>query len=221
MRIFPALIAMLLLVVFVVGSFFTSLPLLSYLTSPKTYSYFLKCATLPFGVGWKLPGVFHFNPIKDAVNGSLWTMPYEIYMYGILAAVWLVLGARSIDRIKLITIAILTSTVASGVILLMGHLLLGVEIEGWFTKLFFMFFSGASIYVLKYKITLSRTAFWLSAMALMATTLLDKQLFFVVYVFTIAYVIFHLVYVPSGPIRRYNRLGDYSYGMYIYAFPIH
>ena len=147
-------------------------------------------------------------------------MPFEIYMYGILAAVWLVLGARSIDRIKLFTIAILTSTVASGVILLMGHLFLCVEIEGWFIKLFFMFFSGASFYVLKDKITLSRTAFWHCAMALMATTLLDKQLFFAVYVFTIAYVIFHLVYVPSGPIRRYNRLGDYSYGMYIYAFPI-
>ena len=27
-------------------------------------------------------------------------------------------------------------------------------------------------------------------------------------------------YVPGGRIRRFNELGDYSYGVYIYAFPI-
>ena len=26
--------------------------------------------------------------------------------------------------------------------------------------------------------------------------------------------------MPSGRIRAYNRLGDYSYGLYIYAFPV-
>ena len=25
---------------------------------------------------------------------------------------------------------------------------------------------------------------------------------------------------PGGPIRAYNRLGDYSYGIYVYAFPV-
>jgi peptidoglycan/LPS O-acetylase OafA/YrhL len=29
-----------------------------------------------------------------------------------------------------------------------------------------------------------------------------------------------LAYVPGGVLRHYNRLGDYSYGLYIYAFPI-
>ena len=27
-------------------------------------------------------------------------------------------------------------------------------------------------------------------------------------------------YLPGGPIRRYNAVGDYSYGLYIYAWPI-
>ena len=25
---------------------------------------------------------------------------------------------------------------------------------------------------------------------------------------------------PSGRLREFNRLGDYSYGLYVYAFPI-
>ena len=29
-----------------------------------------------------------------------------------------------------------------------------------------------------------------------------------------------LAYIPSGAIRGFNKYGDYSYGMYIYAFPI-
>ena len=32
--------------------------------------------------------------------------------------------------------------------------------------------------------------------------------------------VLHLAYVPGGRIRRFNDLGDYSYGVYIYAFPV-
>jgi len=47
-----------------------------------------------------------------------------------------------------------------------------------------------------------------------------EHVFFIVYVIVIAYVLFYLAYVPSGFIRKYNQLGDYSYGIYIYAFPV-
>lgn len=36
----------------------------------------------------------------------------------------------------------------------------------------------------------------------------------------LGYSAFWLAYVPRGPILSYNRLGDYSYGVYIYAFPV-
>ena len=32
-------------------------------------------------------------------------------------------------------------------------------------------------------------------------------------------LLFYVGYLPLKPLRSYNRLGDYSYGMYIYAFP--
>jgi peptidoglycan/LPS O-acetylase OafA/YrhL len=32
--------------------------------------------------------------------------------------------------------------------------------------------------------------------------------------------LFYLAYVPTGFIRKYNRVGDYSFGIYIYAFPV-
>ena len=220
LRIFPALIAMLVLLVFVLGILFTSLPVLSYLSTSKTYSYFLKCATLVTGIGWTLPGVFHYNPMKDAVNGSLWTMPYELYMYGIVLGAWLILSMQGAARTRFFKLAVVAAMASSGVLLMVGHLAFSIEIEAWFIKLFFMFFSGAGFYVLRDRITLSRAAFWICLMALLVSALMDKRLFFATYVLTLAYVLFYLVYVPTGLVRQYNRVGDYSFGMYIYAFPI-
>jgi peptidoglycan/LPS O-acetylase OafA/YrhL len=51
-------------------------------------------------------------------------------------------------------------------------------------------------------------------------SLFEKSAFFCVYTATIAYVVLYLAYVPAGPVRNYNRFGDYSYGIYIYAFPV-
>ena len=34
-----------------------------------------------------------------------------------------------------------------------------------------------------------------------------------------SYLVFYLAYVPRGWVRHYNRVGDYSYGVYLYAFP--
>jgi peptidoglycan/LPS O-acetylase OafA/YrhL len=34
------------------------------------------------------------------------------------------------------------------------------------------------------------------------------------------YIVFYVVYLPKGKILNFNKLGDCSYGLYIYAFPI-
>jgi len=39
-------------------------------------------------------------------------------------------------------------------------------------------------------------------------------------IFFLTYAAFWLGYVPGGRMRQFNRLGDYSYGVYIYAFPL-
>lgn len=59
----------------------------------------------------------------------------------------------------------------------------------------------------------------LSVFALLITTV-NKDEFLLVYLCVLPYIIFYLAYIPEGIIRSFNRLGDYSYGMYIYAFPV-
>lgn len=217
LRIFPALLVMLLLTVFVLGVFFTSLPISVYLSLPMTYLYLAKGATLLMGVGYNLPGVFDSNPYKSTVNGSLWTMPHEVRMYAILAIVWVVLRITPKLRLTAFQIIVVTFAFSAGVYLFANHFYF--HYEGEFPRLFFMFFVGAAFYVLREYIVLSRWLFWIFVIGL-SVAISDKFVFFVVYVLAIGYILFYLAYVPSGVIRRYNQLGDYSYGVYIYAFPV-
>ncbi len=218
LRIFPALLVMLILTVFGLGVFFTALPLTSYLADSTTYLYLMKCATLITGVAENLPGVFDGNPYGSVVNGSLWTMPYEIRMYAILAVIWVALRVINMGGVKLFQLAIVASYVVAGVLVVAHHFYLSTG--GQFERLFFMFFSGAAFYVLKEHITLSRSYFWLAVIALLSSAIVNKHAFFVIYELAISYVLFYVVYIPSGYIRKFNQLGDYSYGIYIYAFPV-
>lgn len=218
LRIFPAMLVMLLITITWLGMFFSTEPLSSYFSSPQTLKYFLKCLTLFSGVEYELPGVFTNNPYKNAVNGSLWTMPYEVKMYAILAIIWSALFFIQSSRAQLFKLLVLVCTGISCLWFILAHF--GVMKDAGFgLRLFFMFFSGASFYVLKGRIILSRQFFYFF-LALLLFSSFSKDVFFIVYNLTLAYLLFAVAYIPAGMIRTYNKLGDYSYGAYIYAFPV-
>ena len=83
-RIFPAYIVLILLSALVIGPIFTSLPLTEYFAAPGTWNYIWK--NLLFSPTYTLPGLFEACPYPNAVNGSLWTLPFEFAMYLILPA---------------------------------------------------------------------------------------------------------------------------------------
>lgn len=78
LRILPGLAFISLLTVFVLGPFFTFLPLAEYFRYPATYHYFWNVALYPI---YDLPGVFAKTHYPIAVNGSLWSLPAEVLMY--------------------------------------------------------------------------------------------------------------------------------------------
>lgn len=217
-RIFPALFVALMLSVFCLGPFFTRVPLQSYFADSKTWRYLLKGLTLFSGVAYELPGVFAENPYAGAVNGSLWTLPYEARMYVILASVWAFLRLVFRTGPSAFKASVIAGAAISGAAVLLDYLGM-LDGGGPFARLFFMFFTGASFFMLKDRILLSRRLFYAVAAVLLVSTV-DKDVFSVVYTLTVAYLLFYAAYVPAGFIRAYNRLGDYSYGIYIYAFPV-
>ncbi|MBD3842255.1 MAG: acyltransferase [Campylobacterales bacterium] len=88
LRIFPALIIVTLVCVFILGPIMTTWELKEYFTSQYIVLY-LKNIFLY--ISYYLPGVFEHNPVPNAVNGSLWSLPVEFFMY-IVVAVFGVIG---------------------------------------------------------------------------------------------------------------------------------
>jgi peptidoglycan/LPS O-acetylase OafA/YrhL len=218
LRVFPALLVMVLLTVFALGPLMTSWPLASYFADSQTYVYLVKCATVVSGVVYNLPGLFEDNPFKQAVNGSLWSLPYEIRMYAILAIAWAAWRVTKRAGLRMFAPTVVTAAVSAGLYVIARHFLRPSDDQ--FATLFFMFFLGAAFYVLRARIVLSRSWFWLSVVALLVSSMVDRHAFFLVYMLTIGYTVLYLAYIPSGFVRAYNRVGDYSYGVYIYAFPV-
>lgn len=220
LRIYPALIVVTLLTVFLLGPIFTKLSIFDYLSNTQTLQYLIKNMTLVSGIEYNLPGVFEDNPYKQAVNGSLWTLPYEIKMYFLLV-VFCSLFTHSTTRLSttwpIDKILFISLTVIALVLHLSNHSY--NFYDGQSLKLFTMFFLGSSFYFLQNRIQInSKTGILL--ITILASSTVNKDAFFYIYTLSLAYIVFYLAYIPAGKIREFNKFGDYSYGMYIFAFPV-
>jgi peptidoglycan/LPS O-acetylase OafA/YrhL len=217
LRIFPALWVMLILTAFALGPALTSLSAKDYFASPTTRDYFAKGATLIGGVRYSLPGVFETLPLKGEFNGSLWTLPIEVRMYLYLALGWLLLSLAPMIRTKAsrliapVVLAALFATVVSA--RLSDSPLNGGDIR------VMMFAYGVALYFWRDRIVIDGRVMAALAAALLLASM-NRTSFFLVYLVCLAPLTLCLAYVPGGGVRRFNRLGDYSYGVYIYAFPI-
>lgn len=217
LRIYPALWVMLLLTVFGLGLWFTRFSAWDYFTDRMTWSYLLKCGSLILGVAYQLPGVFEHNPFRLGVNGSLWSMPREIQMYVGLVVLWACCGWAGIHRLRWLKVLAVVVLCVSG-----GRMIHQVftEVHGsQLARLTFMFFSGVNFYLHRQRVQMSSRLFAVLAVAVLLS-LWHREAFLLVYSLSLGYLVLYLAYVPAGFVRRFNGLSDYSYGMYIYAFPV-
>ncbi len=105
MRLFPALIVVLVLTIGL-GAIFTKLPLADFFAAPQTLSYVPRNLTLAF-LQPELPGVFEANPYPRSINGSLWTLFYEVVCYGSVVVIGLLglLRARFLFTLTFMPVA--------------------------------------------------------------------------------------------------------------------
>lgn len=210
LRIFPALwIAVPFTII--VSSFASAVPWGAYLTHPQTIKYWLHNSFM-WNLEYHLPGAFLHVPMAREVNGSLWTMPTELRMYWICAG----LGLLGIYTLRPAFNA-----------LLLGLMLLAMvtNVEAWpsvgsinAAQWEFAFLIGAAVFVNRNEIRLSIPV----ALLLLASIRLitDPQMGRLYIVPAIAYATLCFCLHPALFFRPFTRLGDYSYGLYIYAFPL-
>jgi peptidoglycan/LPS O-acetylase OafA/YrhL len=211
LRIMPALAAIVLLSAFCLGPVVTQLPLAEYLASVGTWVYLENMFFISRHV---LPGVFEDNPFPSAVNGSLWTLRFEFLFYLALG----VLGAGKLLRWQLI----LPLWVGAIAIFAVGQQFAApsrpLREFLLFAKLFGYFGAGMLAYQLRDYVVIgwTQTAGALAAVALALRTPYVE----VALAAGLGFVVVHLAYARAAWPRRLTRAGDYSYGIYLYAFPL-
>jgi len=164
-----------------------------------------------FRLRYDLPGIFAANPFGPAINGSLWTLFYEVVCYGLVAAAGLT-GALRRRRVFLGLTALFAAA-------FVGSLFteLPPRVERLLT-LGFPFAAGAALAVWRQHVPMGAPiALVLAGVAALA---LPTPLFPAAFAVALAYSVLWLGHLRIPTLLRYNRLGDFSYGTYIYAFPV-
>lgn len=215
LRIFPALYLATFFCSMVVGPFLSEKKVLVYLLSLSVYKYIVKTSVLIFGIATGLPGVFVHNPYPLAVNGSLWSLPYEIYMYFFLAGIYLI-SAKFSRKTAFVCVGLCLIGIHWASYYKFLQLQYGLRI---LLRLAALFFGGGSLYyVIRSRIDINCYGVVVAGAALIISV--GHQLFYIVYFLSLPYLIFSAAYLIEGGIRYYNKAGDYSFGIYIFSFPI-
>lgn len=201
LRIFPGLVMVVLLSVFILGPVFTNLSLKKYFLDPQTFDYF-KTVTL-YWVQYDLPGVFLSNTYQGAVNGSLWTLWFEFFFYIVVA----VLGITRLLNKNIV----LVGFILASILYYFGR-------GNFYTDLFRYFSMGMLFYLFRKSFIHNG---WIAIFSFVILVLTIKTSYFS-YFFTIfgSYIIFYLAFQKKLNFSNFGKHGDFSYGLYIYAFPI-
>jgi peptidoglycan/LPS O-acetylase OafA/YrhL len=217
LRIYPALWVSLLLTLGLVGLWFTELSPGQFFRDPQTWRWLGKNAVMLTGES-ALPGAFAHVPFAAGVNGSLWTLCWELRLYLLLGLAWwcarLVARRHAAITFERVTIAAAVAFTAANVAL---HLA-GREID--YVELAATFLQGSALWTLRGRVSIGWGTFLALASAYAISALVSVQAFQFVNALGLAWLTLHLAFLPAGWLRCYNRVGDYSYGIYIFAFPI-
>ena len=206
-RIYPALVVVTLISLLFLGPIVTEDNLTNYFNSNMTILYLFD--NLKMNIGYYLPGVFIHNHFKDSINGSLWTIPFEIKFYFFLLAFFLL----GLFKNKVIATAFGIFIIFSPFYLPLFHTSNG---EVYYLPVMFAF--GSLLALHKNKIFIDGSLFFGGVLL----TYLFKSYSVESYTFMLhctigigVLYISSLVYVKKIKIKY-----DISYGVYIYAWPV-
>lgn len=217
LRIFPAFWLVLLITALLFGPFlyFVLTKKTDYFLHSEWFTYFFKNSLVKI----QQEDILNLTEVlpQSGINGSLWTLEWEIYCYiGVaMLGFFKILGnSKWIPLVALIFLLNLASYYSNDC-----HCTIGFKL--WVAQraavLPVLFMSGVLLYSLANLIRLSKTLVILALCAMFVATYLGY--FEAAQLFILPYCIFGLAtYLPFKSLEK--RWGDFSYGLYIYHFPI-
>lgn len=209
LRIFPGLFVCVTITAIAFGLIMTKLTSYEYILRGETYKYIRNAFPYNFNMSRHLPGVFHDN-INRSVNGSLWTLPIEVRCYTALA----IIGVFGCFKNRLFANITMLSIFILGCFYSVNFSFFGgfhsIQPALYFLIGMFVYFNRSYIYF-DYRITLLAAILMFSSFGT----------WWNIYIFppALVYLIFYLSY-STKYINADGGIGDISYGIYIYSWPI-
>jgi peptidoglycan/LPS O-acetylase OafA/YrhL len=204
LRIFPALVVVVVLSAFVIGPAVTSLGIAEYFANSTTWVYLVNVTLVAV---YDLPGVFIGHP-NPAVNGALWTLGPEFLCYIAVLVAGLALRGHRVAAGIVITVSFGAASLLSP--------------EPWNETFAAMTFFGVGSIIASASI--ERRLPLAPALVAVPVWVILGTLFPMVAI-PLAWVALPYIVVASGQrstpaLRRAGRFGDISYGTYLWGFPI-
>ena len=216
LRIFPGLIVAVVITIVICGLFFTSLPVLSFFLHQETLTYLNNF--LLYNSAFTLPGVFESNIYPRAVNGSIWTLAYEFTMYLVIALIGVTRLYKKIPPFVMWLGLFLITLV----MLLVGreHFSFVIFYLDVSQMLIFalIFFGGVIVYKYENRMKFHPVAGLIALLGFVGLSLLAPKIGAIFAATLLTYAVFALG--RHGLMSWTSRFGDFSYGLYIYAFPV-
>ncbi len=225
LRILPGLAGVLVFSVFVLGPLVTTLPLGAYFSAGQTWRYLGNIVLFP-RIHHDLPGVFAQNPFPGAVNGSLWSLPVEVLMYVLSTLIGLIVLAAVRFALPKPLSGPLPWHLLAGAVL--WGFLVAVEAsgqQGFFVGgsdltnlagLGLYYIGGAVLALCPRRLALRADIALLIVAALVVMP--ASALPFGLRALMFAYAV--LSFAAGSSFAGFARPGDFSYGLYLYAFPV-
>ena len=215
LRIFPALFVVLFLTV-MLGPFVYDHGIQSYLTNETVWTYLPSNMTL-FHPQGMIEGIFTNSVYNPTINGSLWSLLYEFAFYIFLSALFFV---NKKSRI-LVTLIVLCVLITGSLVFKkeLGPMAFILEADLVFEFAPYFFFGSFLAMLMAGRVKYKNAILTCSIFVLFLFTYAGA--FDVVKYFTLPPII---VWIGLGA-NRYlvsfiDKVGDASYGIYIYSFPV-
>jgi len=216
LRIVPALFTEVLLSALVLGPLLTSLPLGAYFRDPMFLEYL---GSMIGRVRFSLPGLFLDNPAPELVNFALWTVGPEILCYVLMALLMLSGAHRSLKA--MLWVAGLYALVALTAGVLFGNHVVGEVLPS--KLLIYCFLIGNILYLLRDRVPFSHVVAAVAFVVALGLIFAAQQTSTEIYTYIAGPLLIYVVAVVGltrlPPLPFFHR-GDYSYGLYIFGFPV-